>query len=118
MGGKQQQLTEGEDSKRVCFCGDVCEAHGRVHVHDHLPSGLVALAVVGSFLFLLQHPVTGGAVLQGKLAEDLTKPVDADVSHAVGRMTEVQQEGVEPGGRSGRWRVLGERLEAGPSADL
>lgn len=81
----------------VCFCGEVCEAHRSIDIHDHLPSGLVAFAVVGSFLFLLQHPVTGGPVLQCKLAEDFTKPVDADVSHTVGRMTEVQQEGVEPG---------------------
>ncbi|TNN86067.1 hypothetical protein EYF80_003484 [Liparis tanakae] len=70
-----------------------------VDVDDHLPPGLVAFAVVGSFLFLLQHAVSGGPVLQRKLAEDFTKPVDADVSHAVGRMTEEQQEGMEPGRR-------------------
>lgn len=81
----------------MCVCGEVCEAHRSIDIHDHLPSGLVAFAVVGSFLFLLQHTVTGGPVLQRKLAEDFTEPVDADVSHTVGRMTEVQQEGVEPG---------------------
>lgn len=75
----------------------MCEAHRSVDVHDHLPSGLVAFSVVGSFLFLLQHAVARGPVLQRKLAEDFTEPVDADVSHAVGRMTEVQQERVEPG---------------------
>lgn len=75
----------------------MCEAHRSVDVHDHLSSGLVAFAVVGSFLFLLQHTVARGPVLQCKLAEDFTEPVDADVSHAVGRMTKVQQERVEPG---------------------
>lgn len=74
----------------------MCEAHRSVDVHDHLPSGLVAFAVVGSFLFLLQHAVSGGSVLQRKLAEDFTEPVDADLSHAVGRMTEEQQERMEP----------------------
>lgn len=82
----------------VCVCGEVCEAHRSVDIHDHLPPGLVAFAVVSSFLFLLQHTVAGGPVLQRKLAEDFAEPVDADVSHAVGRVAEVQQEGVEPGG--------------------
>lgn len=75
----------------------MCDAHRSVDVHDHLPSGLVAFAVVGSFLFLLQHAVSGGSVLQCKLAEDFTEPVDADLSHAVGRVTEEQQERMEPG---------------------
>lgn len=74
----------------------VCDAHRSVDVHDHFPSGLVAFAVVGSLLFLLQHAVSGGSVLQCKLAEDFTEPVDADLSHAVGRVTEEQQERMEP----------------------
>lgn len=77
----------------------MCDAHGSVDVHDHLPTGLVAFAVVGSLLLLLQHAVSRGSVLQRKLAEDFTEPVDADLSHAVGRMTEEQQEGMEPGRR-------------------
>lgn len=70
----------------------VCSAHRSIDVHDHLPSGLVALAVVGSLLLLLQHAVSGGPVLERKLAENFTEPVDADLSHTVGRMTEEQQE--------------------------
>lgn len=72
-------------------------AHRSVHIHDQLPPGLVALAVVGSLLLLLQDALAGGPVLQRKLAEDFAEPVDADLSHAVGGVTEVQQEGMEPG---------------------
>lgn len=73
------------------------DAYRSVDVHDHLSSGLVALAVVGSFLLLLQHAVSRGSVLQRKLAEDFAEPVDADLSHAVSWMSEVQQERMEPG---------------------
>lgn len=72
-------------------------SHRSIDVHDHLSSGLVALAVVSSFLFLLQHTVPGCSVLKGKLAENLTEPVDADLPHAVGWMAEEQQERMEPG---------------------
>lgn len=82
-------------------CGS--DAHRGVDVHDHLPPGLVAFAVVGPFLFQLKHAVAGGAVLQRKLTEDFTEPVDADVSHAVGRVTEEQQERMEPA-RGGKIR--------------
>lgn len=75
----------------------MCDAHRSIDVHDHLSSGLVAFAMVGTFLLLLQHAVSGGSVLQRKLTEDFTEPVDADLSHAVGRMAEEQQEGMEPG---------------------
>lgn len=78
----------------MSFC--FCDAYRSVYVHDHLSSGLVALAVVGSFLFLLQHTVPGGSVFQSKLAKDFTEPVDADLSHTVGRVTEEQQERMEP----------------------
>lgn len=73
-----------------------CDAHRSIDVYDHFPSGLVAFTVVGAFLFLLQNTVSGGSVLQCKLTEDLTEPVNADVSHTVSRMTEEQQERVEP----------------------
>lgn len=91
----------------MCACVSLleCEAHGSVDVHDHLSSGLVAFAVVGSFLLLLQHAVAGRPVLQRKLAENFAEPVDADVSHAVGRMTEEQQEGVEPENSEGTGSV-------------
>lgn len=74
----------------------VCGTYRCVHVHDHLAPGLVALPVVGPLLFLLQHAVPGCSVLQGELAEDFAEAVDADLSHAVGWMAEVKQEGVEP----------------------
>lgn len=77
----------------------MCNAHRSVHVHDQLPPGLVALAMIGSLLFLLQDALASGSVLQRKLTEDFTEPVDADLSHAVGRVTEVQQEGMKPGRR-------------------
>lgn len=72
------------------FC--LCDTHGSVDLHDHLSSRLVAFAVVGPFLSLLQHAVSGGAVLQGKLADDFTEPVDANLPHTVGGMPEEQQE--------------------------
>lgn len=72
------------------------DAHRCVHVHDHLAPGLVALPVVSSFLFLLQHAIPGRSVLQSELAEDFAEAVDADLPHAVGWVTQVQQEGVEP----------------------
>lgn len=95
----------------MSLCWWVCEAHRSVDVHDHLSPGLVAFSVVGSFLFLLQHTVARGPVLQRKLAEDFTEPVDADVPHAVGRMTEVQQERVEPGRTQRTWKMLEKCLE-------
>lgn len=97
------QFEEENKNKKgleVCLCVCVClrerNTHRSVYIHDHLSSSLVALAMVGSFLFLLQHTLSGGPVLQRKLAEDFTEPVDADLSHTVGRVTKEQQEGVEP----------------------
>lgn len=89
----------------MCLCARdcACDAHRSVDVHDHLSSGLVAFAMVCSLLFLLQHAVSGSSVLQRKLADDFTEPVDADLSHTVGRMTEEQQERMEPWRRSYRW---------------
>lgn len=77
----------------------MCRTHWSGDIRDHFPAGLVALAVVGSLLLLLQHAVPGGAVLQGELAEDFAEPVDADLPHAVGRVPEEQQERVEPEGK-------------------
>lgn len=68
----------------------VCRTHRCSDIHDHLPAGLVALAVVGSLLLLLQHAVPGSPVLQGELAEYFAEPVDADLPHVVGRVTEEQ----------------------------
>lgn len=94
---KTAESTEPNGKKCERFCVCVCEAHRGIDVHDHLSSGLVAFTVVCSLLFQLQHAVSGGPVLQRKLAEDFAEPVDADLSHAVGRMTEEQQERMKPG---------------------
>lgn len=67
------------------------------HVRDHLPPGLVPLAVIGPLLLLLQHAVARGAVLQGELAHDLAEPVDANLPYAIGGVAQEQQEGMEPG---------------------
>lgn len=80
----------------------MCRTHGSSDIYDHLPAGLVALAVVGSLLLLLQHAVAGGPVLQGELAEYFAEPVDADLPHAVGGVSEEQEERVEPEGNSAR----------------
>lgn len=94
-------------------CVRACRAHRSGDVHDHLAASLVALAVVGSLLLLLQHAVPGGPVLQGELAEDFAEPVDADLPHAVGRVPEEQQERMEPGGADGEFQfslVLGQNV--------
>lgn len=105
---KWEAATEKIEQEKKCknlrvslfkgFC--LCDTHGSVDLHDHLSSRLVAFTVVGPFLPLLQHAVSGGAVLQGKLADDFTEPVDTDLPHTVGRMPEVQQEWMEPGKKS------------------
>lgn len=91
---------EGQENKAESLSVSLglclCDAYRSVDVYDHLPSGFVAFAVVGPFLFLLQNTVSGSSVLQRKLTEDLTEPVDADLSHTVGRMTEEQQERMKP----------------------
>lgn len=69
---------------------------GRTHVSDHFAPGLVPLPVVSSLLLLLQHPLPGGAILQSKLAQDLTKAVDADFLHCVCWVAQEQQKGMEP----------------------
>ena len=55
--------------------------------------------MVGPLLLLLQDPFASGPVLQGELAEDLAEAMDAHIPHGVGRVSQEQQEGVEPGGR-------------------
>lgn len=70
----------------------------RTHVGDHFASGLVALSVVGPLLLLLQHALPGGAVLQGKFAQDFAEAVNADLARRVNRVSQEQEEGVEPEG--------------------
>lgn len=69
----------------------------RTHIGDHFASGLVALPVVGPLLLLLQHALPGGAVLQGKFAQDFAEAVNADLARRVHRVAQEQEEGVEPG---------------------
>lgn len=77
--------------------GTVIKAiRGRTHISDHFAPGLVPLPVVSSLLFLLQHSLPGGAVLQRKLAKDLTEAVDADLPHCVCWVAQEQQKGMEP----------------------
>lgn len=68
---------------------------GRTHIGDHFALGLVPLPVVSSLLFLLQHSLPGGAILQCKLAKDLTEAVDADLLHCVCWVSQEQQKGME-----------------------
>lgn len=56
--------------------------------------------MVGPFLFLLQHSLAGGAVLQGKLADDLAELVNVHLSDRVERMAHEQEKCMEPGSRN------------------
>lgn len=66
------------------------------HISDHFAPGLVPLPVVGPFLFLLHHPLTGGAILQRELAQDLAEAVHTHVPHGVWWVAQEKQEGMEP----------------------
>lgn len=68
----------------------------RTYICDHFPSGLVALSVVGPLQFLLQHALSGRAVLQGKFAQDFAEAVNADLARRVNRVAQEQEKGVEP----------------------
>lgn len=52
--------------------------------------------MVGPLLFLLQHALPRGAILQGKLTQDLAEAMNADLAHSVHWMAQEQQEGVKP----------------------
>lgn len=67
------------------------------YICDHLPSGLVPLSVVCPLLFLLQDTLSRGAVLKGKLTENLTEAMDANLTHSIGRLAQEKQEGMESG---------------------
>lgn len=62
----------------------------------HFPPGLVSLSVVGPLLFLLQHALSRCAILQGKLAQDFTEAMNADLADGVYRMAEEQQKRMKP----------------------
>lgn len=69
--------------------------HG-TYIGDHLPSGLISLSVVGPFLFLLQNPFPGGAILQCKLANDPAEFVYVHFPNCIRRVTHEEQKGMEP----------------------
>ena len=62
----------------------------------HFPPGLVPLSVVGPLLFLLQHTFSCCAILQGKLAQDFAKAMNADLTYRIYWMAQEQQEGMKP----------------------
>lgn len=52
----------------------------------------------GSFPFEGEDSLSGGAILQSELADDPTEAGDFNVPDRGGRLTQEQQEGVEPAG--------------------
>lgn len=68
------------------------------YLGDHLAAGLGSFSVSGSFPFQGEDSLSGGAVLQRELADDPTEAGDFNVPHRGRRLTQEQQEGVEPGG--------------------
>lgn len=67
---------------------DIMECVRRTYIGDHFPSGLVPLSVVGPLLFLLEHALSGRAVLQGKFAQDFAEAVNADLARRVHRVAQ------------------------------
>lgn len=65
------------------------------HISDHLPSGLISFSVVGPFLFLLQNPLPGGTVLQGKFTDDPAELVYVHLPNCIRWMTHKEQKGME-----------------------
>lgn len=72
------------------------------YIGDHLPSGLISLPVVGPFLFLLQNPFPGGAVLQGKFTNDPAELVYVHFPDRIRRMPHKKQKGMEPARKNNR----------------
>lgn len=68
----------------------------RTYICDHFPSGLVPLSVVGPLQFLLEHALSGRAILQGKFTQDFAEAVNGDLAHRIHRVAQEQEEGVEP----------------------
>ncbi len=66
------------------------------HLCDQLAPGLGALPVDGTFAFLGEDSLSCGAVLEGKLTDDLTELSHFNVPHRVWGLTQVQQEGMKP----------------------
>lgn len=93
--------TGNAESKTKRMLWSVCDwllAVRRTYICDHFPSGLVPLSVVGPLQFLLEHALSGRAVLQGKFAQDFAEAVNADLARRVHRVAQEQEKGVEPAG--------------------
>lgn len=71
---------------------------GRGHLSDHFAPSLGPLSANSLFPFDGEDSLSGGSVLQRELADDATEIRHFDVPNRRGRLTEEQQEGVEPGG--------------------
>lgn len=70
------------------------------YLSDEPSPGLVALAVGGPFLLLLQDTLPAGAVLQGELPQQLADGCHLHVPRRARRVPQVQQEGAKPAGTS------------------
>lgn len=66
------------------------------NLSDELAAGLGALPVGRTLAFLGENPLSGGAVLQRELANDLTKVSNLYVPDRIGRLAQVQEERVKP----------------------
>jgi len=67
-----------------------------LHLSDEPSPGLVALAVRGPFLLLLQDTLPAGAVLQGELLQQLADGRHLHVPRCTRRVPQVEQKGVKP----------------------
>lgn len=68
---------------------------------DHLASRLGPLSVSCPFVFAGQNSFSGGPILKRELADDPTERRHFNVPNRRGRLTQEQQEGVEPAGGGG-----------------
>lgn len=79
--------------------GQIVVTHRSIDIHDHLATRSVPLTMVSSFLFLLEYSLSCGSVLQCKLTNDFTEPVNAYLMNSRCWVSKKQQEHVEPAGK-------------------
>lgn len=85
----QQQSQDGQIKVTYCW----------IDVHDHLATRSVPLTMVSSFLFLLEYSLSCGSVLQCEFTNDFAEPMNTDLTNSRCRVSEKQQEHVEPAGK-------------------
>lgn len=95
------------EKRRNCTC-DLLLMARNTYICYHFSPGLVPLSVVGPLLFLLQHALSRCAILQGKLAQDFAKAMNADLTHRIYWMAEEQEKGVKP---ADVWKSITEILK-------